>query len=88
MVLVLKGFVRDGKYQDLPAMTKDLVETLGFKMFDTWKRELWSLSFMRILQKKNNPKSWDDRLKFEEVLAFRKVGDGGSVDAASPRRRE
>ena len=32
----------------------------------------WHL-LRRILQKRNNPAGWDERLRFEEVLAFRKV---------------
>ena len=50
MALVLKGFTRDGEYVDLPAQTRELVETLGFRFVETWQRELWSLSFWRILQ--------------------------------------
>ena len=73
MALVLKGFTRDGKYVDLPDQTRVLCEELGFKLFDHWKRQLWSLSFWRILQKRRDPAAFDDRLNFEEVLAFRKV---------------
>ena len=72
MALVLKGFTRGGKYVDLPRQTADLVESLGFSLFDRWERELWTLSFWRILQKKNNPDGWDERLRYESVLAFRK----------------
>ena len=50
MALVLKGFTRDGVYQDLPAQTQALCETLGFAFVETWQRELWQLSFWRILQ--------------------------------------
>ena len=50
MVLVVKGFTRDGVYQDLPAQTRTLCETLGFSFVEEWQRELWSLSFWRILQ--------------------------------------
>ena len=50
MVLVVKGFTRDGQYVDLPAQTQALCETLGFSFVETWQRELWSLSFWRILQ--------------------------------------
>ena len=50
MVLVLKGFTRDGQYVDLPAQTRTLCETLGFSFVETWQRELWALSFWRILQ--------------------------------------
>ena len=74
MALVLKGFTRDGKYVDLPQQTADLVESLGFTLFDRWKRELWSLSFWRILQKRRDPAAFDERLMYEEVLAFRKEG--------------
>ena len=98
MALVLKGFTRDGKYVDLPGQTQELCESLGFKHFDTWRRELWSLSFWRILQgtdkeetviahrrdmfdldvqeikrmKRVSNGKLDERLRFEEVLAFRK----------------
>jgi len=81
MVLVLKGFTRDGKYVDLPSDTKTLAESLGFKLFDRWARELWSLSFWRILQRRRDPEAFDERLRFEEVLAFRKLEGEGSVDA-------
>ena len=50
MVLVLKGFTRDGKYIDLPGQTRALCETLGYRFVEEWQRELWSLSFWRILQ--------------------------------------
>ena len=50
MVLILKGFTRNGQYVDLPAQTQEMCESLGFVHFDTWQRELWSLSFWRILQ--------------------------------------
>ena len=33
---------------------------------------LWNLSFWRILQKRNNPEGWDERLRFEMVLALRR----------------
>ena len=42
MVLVLKGFTRDGQYIDLPQQTAEMCEALGFKLFDRWARELWS----------------------------------------------
>ncbi len=80
MALVLKGFTRDGQYVDLPQQTADLCESLGFKQFDTWRRELWALSFWRILQKRRDPAAFDDRLNFEEVLAFRKPEGMGQVD--------
>lgn len=79
MVLVLKGFTRDGRYVDLPAQTHDLVESLGFIPFDHWRRELWSLSFWRILQRRRNPDAFDERFHFEEVLAFRKAEQGVEV---------
>ena len=98
MVLVLKGFVRASVYQDLPQQTADLCESLGFRQFDAWRRELWSLSFWRILQatdkeetvvahrpgmfdldiqevkamKRVSNGKLDERLRFEEVRAFRK----------------
>ena len=72
IVLILKGFTKDGHYVDLPQQTLTLVESLGFQMFDRWQRELWALSFWRVLQKKNNPDGWDERLRFEEIMAFRK----------------
>ena len=83
LALVLKGFTRNGKYVDLPSQTRDLVESLGFWLFDHWRRELWSLSFWRILQKRRDPEAFDDRLNYEEVLAFKKVdGEGGGIQAA------
>ena len=75
MVLVLKGFTRDGVYQDLPQMTTECLESHGWELFDSWKRELWTLSFWRILQRRRDPDGFDERLRFEEVLAFRKKGD-------------
>ena len=72
MALVLKGFTRDGQYVDLPAQTQALCESLGFTHFDTWARELWSLSFWRILQRRRSPDTFDGRLNYEYVLAFRK----------------
>ena len=72
MALVLKGFTRNGQYVDLPAQTAEMVESLGFVHFDTWRRELWSLSFWRILQRRRSPDTFDDRLNYESVLAFRK----------------
>lgn len=72
MALVLKGFTRNGQYIDLPQQTADLVESLGFTKFDEWRRELWSLSFWRILQRRRSPETFDDRLRYESVLAFRK----------------
>ena len=75
LALVLKGFTRDGQYVDLPAQTQELVESLGFQKFDHWRRELWSLSFWRILQRRRDPTAFDERLKFEEVLAFSKPAE-------------
>lgn len=72
IVLILKGFTKSSQYVDLPQQTLTLVEALGFTLFDRWQRELWNLSFWRVLQKRNNPESWDERLRFEEILAFRK----------------
>ena len=70
MVLVVKGFVRAGFYQDLPLLTRQLCETLGFRFVETWRRELWSLSFWRILQQRRDPAAFDSRLRFEEVLVL------------------
>ena len=70
MVLVVKGFVRAGIYQDLPLLTRQLCETLGFRFVETWRRELWSLSFWRILQQRRDPAAFDSRLRFEEVLVL------------------
>lgn len=72
MALVVKGFTRDGKYIDLPAQTAELIESLGFKVFDQWARELWALSFWRVLQKRKSPETFDDRLRYEFVIAARK----------------
>lgn len=77
MVLVTKGFTRDGKYVDLPGQTRELCESLGFVMFDEWLRELWSLSFWRILQQRRDPEAFDNRLKYETVQTYRKVGGSG-----------
>jgi len=100
MALVLKGFTRDGKYIDLPEQTGEMVKSIGFRLFDRWARELWSLSFWRILQATDKEETvvgrqrgmfdiplqeikrmkrvlsgkLDSRLRFEEVLAFQKVG--------------
>jgi len=71
MVLVLKGFTRDGKYIDLPEQTRELVEGLGFTLKEKWARELWALSFWRILQAKRDG-GLDDRLKSEWVYVFQK----------------
>ena len=74
MALIVKGFTRDGKYVDLPGQTQTLCETMGFVHFDTWLRELWNLSFWRILQQRRDPDAFDERLRYETVLAFRKEG--------------
>ncbi len=82
MALVLKGFTRDGKYVDLPSQTEALLLEEGWVKHDEWLRELWSLSFWRILQQRRDPAAFDERLKFETVLAFRKPeGQGNGVDA-------
>jgi DNA modification methylase len=82
LALVVKGFTRDGKYVDLPSQTSEMCESLGFTPHDHWARELWSLSFWRILQQRRDPQAFDDRLKFEEIIAFKKPDCGdGNVDA-------
>ena len=91
MCLVLKGFTRAGVYVDLPQQTADLCETLGFRLVDRWRRELWSLSFWRILQQRRDPAAFDERLKYEEVLAFRKpegTGEGVATVITSPPYEE
>jgi len=50
MVLVIKGHQRDSEYVDLPLQTLELCQSLGFRLKERWERELWSLSFWRILQ--------------------------------------
>ncbi|MFH1141267.1 MAG: DNA methyltransferase, partial [Chloroflexota bacterium] len=75
LALVLKGFTRDGKYVDLPGQTEALLLEAGWVKHDEWRRELWALSFWRILQQRRDPAAFDDRLKFEEVLAFKKPED-------------
>ena len=50
LALVLKGFTRDSKYIDLPGQTEDLLLAAGWLKHDEWRRELWSLSFWRVLQ--------------------------------------
>ncbi len=72
MALVLKGFTRDGQYVDLPGQTEAMLLEAGCVKHDEWRRELWSLSFWRILQKRRDPAAFDERLMYEEVLAFRK----------------
>ena len=82
MALVLKGFTRDGKYVDLPGQTEALLLAAGWAKHDEWRRELWSLSFWRILQRRRDPAAFDDRLLYETVLAFTKPeGAGGGVAA-------
>lgn len=71
LVLILKGFTRDGKYVDLPAQTRELCETLGFSFMEEWQRRLWSLSFWRILQRRRDPETFDDRLNYETILVLR-----------------
>ncbi len=81
LALVLKGFTRDGKYVDLPGQTEAMLLEAGWQKHDHWRRELWSLSFWRILQKRRDPAAFDERLNFEEVLAFRKPeGNGKGID--------
>ena len=53
--------------------TADMLIELGFEVFDRWERELWALSFWRTLQRKNHPDTWDERLRFESVIAGRKA---------------
>ena len=74
MVLVVKGFTRDKAYVDLPQQTVECCETLGFQLFDRWQRELWNLSFWRILQRRRDPDAFDNRLRFEQVLALASAG--------------
>lgn len=50
MVLVVKGYTRSSEYVDLPQKTVDECQALGFKLQERWDRELWGLSFWRILQ--------------------------------------
>ena len=83
LALVLKGFTRDSKYVDLPAQTEALLLAAGWLKHDEWRRELWSLSFWRILQKRRDPAAFDDRLKFETVLAFKKPEHGGDTNKSS-----
>ena len=77
MALVLKGFTRDGKYIDLPGQTESMLLEAGWVKHDHWRRELWALSFWRILQQRRDPAAFDTRLMYEEVLAFRKPGGTG-----------
>lgn len=82
MALVLKGFTRDGQYVDLPGQTEALLLAARWEPHDHWRRELWSLSFWRILQKRRDPAAFDERLNYEEVLAVRKPGAAGEGMAA------
>ena len=82
MALVLKGFTRNGAYVDLPQQTLDLLLAAGWVEHERWRRELWSLSFWRILQKRRDPAAFDDRLNYEEVIAVRKPGADGNGVAA------
>ena len=68
IALVVKGFTREKKYVDLPQQTADLLENLGFEVFDRWTREV-PLSFWRVLQKQNG--NWAEALRFEHVIAAR-----------------
>ena len=77
LALVLKGFTRDGKYVDLPGQTEALLLAAGWAKHDHWKRELYSLSFWRILQRRKDPAAFDNRLWFEEVLVFKKCMERG-----------
>jgi len=70
MVLVVKGFTRNGQYVDLPAQTQECCEGVGFHFVEQWERQLWGLSFWRTLQLKKG--SFDERLRFEHVLAFQR----------------
>lgn len=87
LALVVKGFTRDGKYVDLPGQTEAMLLEAGWLKHDHWKRELWSLSFWRNLQKRRDPAAFDNRLMYEEVLAFRKpegTGQGVATIITSP----
>ena len=72
MALVLKGFTRDGAYVDLPQQTLDLLMAAGWVEPERWRRELWSLSFWRILQRRRSPETFDNRLNYETIIAVRK----------------
>ena len=73
MVLVVKGYTRDGKYVDLPQQTVECCEALGFTFKERWTRELWNLSFWRILQQRRDPAAFDNHLRFESVLVLEKL---------------
>ncbi len=49
MVLIVKGFTRDHEYVDLPLLTQQCCEGVGFSFVERWERELWGLSFWRVL---------------------------------------
>lgn len=70
MVLVVKGYTRDGQYVDLPQQTVDCCEALGFNFVERWERQLWALSFWRILQQRRDPAAFDNQLRFEAVLVL------------------
>ena len=72
MVLVVKGYTRDHEYVDLPSQTISCCEALGFRFKERWERELWGLSFWRILQQRRDPAAFDNRLRFESVLVMEK----------------
>jgi hypothetical protein len=42
---------------------------------DMWERELWNLSFWRILQQRRDPAAFDERLRYEQVLVMRSAED-------------
>ena len=68
MVLVVGNYVRAGLIVDLVGATIIECERLGFRLFDRWEREKWSLSFWRILQaRKGGP-----IINSESVIAFRR----------------
>lgn len=71
MVLVVKGYTRDKEYVDLPQQTVDCCQELGFTFVERWERELWNLSFWRILQQRRDPAAFDERLRYESVLVLR-----------------
>ncbi|HHT9130862.1 MAG TPA: DNA methyltransferase [Candidatus Tripitaka californicus] len=71
MALVLKGFTHNSQYIDLPAQTEALLLEAGWLKHDEWRREV-HLSFWRILQQRKDPEHFDNRLRYETVLAFKK----------------
>ncbi len=50
LVLIIKGFTRSSEYVDLPLLTQQCCQVLGFAFVERWERELWRLSFWRVLQ--------------------------------------